>query len=1124
MKQMLRLTATLAALLWFGFANAQTRVIQGTVKDESGKSVPFMAVQVKGTTLGTYTDTAGKFVLAVDSASKTLMLSYPGMKTQEVAISDNMQITMKNDAMGLSEVVVTAIGISVEKKALGYATQTVGSDQLDKSGTGNVMGELEGKVAGLQVISSSGDPGAGTYINLRGQTSLTGNNQPLMVVDGIPIDNSINNYDPTFLGSGASGAGGELNGGVQPTNRGLDINPADIESITILKGPAAAALYGIAAANGALIITTKKGHKVGKGLGIEFNSDLQYSMVSNLPSYQNQYAQGEWTDANQQVASSATYFGPSTGERTSWGPAISTLAYDGHPNSFFQYGNIVPAAAGLKPAVAYNPYDFFQTGVSNENSLSFSGGNDQSSFRLSLGYLDQTGIIPLSSYKKGNININGSTALSKKLKVSAGMNFVNSSNNKVQQGNNTSGVMFLVRTPPSFDNSFGNGKGGDAAKIASSYMLPSDSERDYRGGTPGYDNPYWSVNENTFTSTLNRVIGYTQLDYNLTQDITLTWRLGGDIYSQSDKNYYNPLSNTLNYEGGGVFLSTYVNSLVNSDAIVTYDKRLSDKFDLKVVLGQNYYTTVSNDRFNVGTGLALPNFPDLANATSFIGTGESEVEYRRSAWYGQAVIGYADQLYLTLSGRDETTSTLAADKDVFFYPSADLAWIFTKTLNMDKNKVLQYGKLRLSYSDVGKDAPPQALTTGYHVAGVADGYSTGITFPFNGLPGYSITSPTTTEGNIGLKPENTVSYEVGTDLGFLQNRISFSATYYAYTTTDAIITVPIPQSTGFAAEELNAAEITNNGIELTLNTTPVKTKDFEWDLGINWSKNTNKIVKLAQVGKDTIKSLLLDALGNLYDVPGYPTNELYGTDYVRVGAYDPANPNKGVVLDDRATIGGVANPGFGLPMASPNAPKALATTQPDWIGGLTTSVRYKGFSLGAVMSIRSGGYMWDGTIGAMDYYGTAGATTNRGQSFPVPSGAVWGHLGGANGTTIVTGSTTTNPAQVTYSNSENAVYSQYYYQGLTSIYDGLTTPNIYPSGYVRISQINLTWSLPDRWIAKAKFTKVAITIFTNNPFLFTKYPGVDPETSFSGPGNAQGEDWFNNPGSKSYGVRLNVGI
>ncbi|HTB06422.1 MAG TPA: SusC/RagA family TonB-linked outer membrane protein [Bacteroidia bacterium] len=1109
MKQILRLAAVLVFTMLCSSLIAQNRVITGTVKDANGKSLPFLAVIVKGTTIGTYTDTAGKFTLTVDETAKTLSLSYPGMKTMEAPITDNMNITMTSDALGLDEVVVTAVGISAEKKAIGNATQVVNGDALNTSGTSNVMNELDGKVAGLQVISSSGDPGAGTYLNLRGPTSLTGNNQPLIVVDGIPIDNSINNYDPTFAGFAAGGAGGQLNGGTQPTNRGLDINPSDIESITVLKGPAATALYGISAANGALIITTKKGHKNGEGLGIEFNSSLTWSKVSNLPSYQQTYAQGEWTDANQEDPTTATYYGPTTGERTSWGPAISTLAYNGIPDAYYKQGEIVPAGPGLTPAQAFTPYDFFQTGVANDNNISFSGGNDKTTFRMSLGNLYQTGVIPLTSYNKTTIGLNGSSALSKKLKVSAGINYVRSVNDKAQQGNNTSGIMFLVRTPPSFDNSNGNGKGGAAAGLQSTYMLPSDSERDYRGGTPGYDNPYWSVNENTFVSTLNRVYGYSQLDYNLNDWITLTYRLGGDIYAQDDKNYYNPLSNTLNASGGGVFISDYINSLINSDFIVNINHKLSDKLNLNVVLGQNYYTSTDYTRLAEATGLTLPNFADLANGTSFNGTTEGEVQYRRSAWYGQAVLGYASQVYLTLSGRDETTSTLSPNNDNFFYPSVDLAWVFTETFKMNTNKVLPYGKLRLSYANVGKDAPSQALTTPFRVAGVADGYSTGVTFPFNGLPGYAQSGATTVMGNPNLLPESTSATEIGVDLGFLQNRISLSATYYSEKTTNEILSVPVPLSSGFAAEELNAGIITNKGVELTLNTTPVKTKSgFEWDLGFNWSKNNNLVVQLAP----GVNSLLLDALGTLYDVPGQPTSEIYGTDYVRVPGttYNPANPNANLVLDDQP------GPNYGLPMASPNSPTALAKTQPDWIGGLTTSVRYKNFELGAVMSIRSGGYMWDGTLGAMQYYGTAGVTTNRGQAYTPPSGAVWGHLGGPNGTTVVVDPAAPGP--------ETAIYSQYYYQNLTSIYAGLTTPNIYPSGYVRISQINLTYSLPIAIARKAHFTKVALTLFANNPFLWTKYPGVDPETSFAGPANAQGEDWFNNPGTKSYGVRLALGL
>ncbi|MGP8217033.1 MAG: SusC/RagA family TonB-linked outer membrane protein [Bacteroidia bacterium] len=1132
MKQIVRLAFVLIGMAMCNSLFAQDHVISGTVKDQSGKPLPFLAVVVKGTTIGTYTDTAGKFTLTVDQKEKTLTLSYPGMKTQEVAISDNMSITMTSDALGLDEVVVSAVGISQEKKQLGYATQVVGSDQLNQTGTSNMMDELDAKVSGLQVINSAGDPGAGTYINLRGPTSLTGNNQPLIVVDGIPVDNSINNFDPTYLGFGAGGAGGALNGGTQPTNRGLDINPSDIESVTVLKGPAATALYGISAANGALIITTKKGHKNGDGsLGIEFNSSLTFSTVNQLPAYQQQYAQGDTGTIGTQHGV-PVYSGPTSGERNSWGPAINTLSFYGPATPYDSHGTLAPSGApgATGTGIAYNPYDFFQTGVATDNNISFTGGNDKSGFRVALGNLYQTGVIPLSSYTKTNININGQTALSKRLKVSAGVNYINSVNDKVQQGNNTSGVMFLERTPPTFDNSNGNGK--NAANITSTYMLPSDSERDYRGGTPGYDNPYWTVNENTLTSTLNRVLGNAQLDYNITDWLTLTYRVGGDAYVQDDKGYQNPLSNSLNYEGGTVYVADFINTILNSDLILNMNKKLSDKFNLDVMLGQNYYNQTTDDRLASGTGLTLPAFPNLANSTSFVGTQEGEYPYRRSAWYGQAVLGYASQLFLTVTGRDETTSTLAANNDNFFYPSVDLGWVFTETFHMATNKILPYGKLRLSYANVGQDAPVQSLTTPYRTASIADGYTTGITFPYNGIPGFATS---TAMGNLGLLPQNTASTEVGLDLAFLQNRISFSGTYYNETTTNEILSVPVPYSSGYGSEELNAGEVTNKGVEITINTTPVKTRSFQWDLGINWSKNVNDVVKLAQVGKDTIKNIYLDALGTLVDAPGYSMSQIYGTDYYRVGNYNPANPNQGLVLDDQP------GPNYGLPMANTSAaPKPLASTQPDWIGGVTTSFTYKtnhsgAITLGAVMSIREGGYMWDGTIGAMEYYGTYGYTaqnyvggngvngvngstsnnTYRGAPYQVPSGAVWGHVN-------ADGSLTTDASAPAA--GETATYGYYYYRNLTSIYNGLTTPNIYPAGYVRISQINLSYSLPANVCRKIHFTKIALTVFANNPILWTKYPGVDPETSFAGPANAQGEDWFNNPGTKSYGVRLNVGL
>jgi len=1115
MKQIVRLATVILGLMLCSSLYAQSRVITGTVKDQDGKPLPFLAVVVKGTTIGTYTDTAGKFALTVDQTSKTLSLSYPGMKSQEVPITENMTITMTSDALGLDEVVIGAVGISQEKKALGYAEQTVNSDELNNSGTSNIMGELDGKVAGLQVINSTGDAGGGTYIDLRGPTSLTGNNQPLVVIDGIPVDNSINSFEPNDgVGFQASGAGGAAYGGAQATNRGIDINPSDIESVTVLKGPAATALYGIAAANGALIITTKKGHKNETGaLGIEVNTSLTWSTVNQLPAMQNTYAAGAWnnpldpTTATYQPSATAA----SNGILTSWGPTISSLN-NGSTMEYTPTGTTQLITPGTAPSQAYNPYNFFQTGIASDNNISFSGGTDKSSFRISLGNLYQTGIIPLNTYTKTTINLNGRTSLGKKLEASAGVNYTNSVNDKVQQGSNQSGVMLsLLRTPPTFDNSNGF---SNAASQPSSYILPDMTQRNAWGGPNAFDNPYWTVNENPFVSTLNRVYGYTQLLYHVNDWIDVKWNAGGDMYGQDDKNSFSPLSDAA-YGSGGIYVADYFNTQINSDFTVNVNKKLSDKLKLNVVIGQNYFNQTSNTRFAQGTNLVLPYFLDMSNATSYLAS-ESEVQIRRSAFYGQAVLGYADQLYLTISGRDETTSTLAPNNDNFFYPSVDLGWVFTEALHMSTNKILPFGKIRISYADVGQDAPAQALETYYHTGTILDGFTTGTSFPFNGQPGYQISNIVSVIGNPNLLPQSTTSFELGTDLGFFQNRISLSATYYSEKTTNEIFTVPISFASGYASTLLNAGVVTNKGEEITLNTIPIKTKSgVRWDLDFNWSHNVNEVVSLAP----GVNSLYIGGF-NQYDVPGQPANEIYGIDYIRTPGttFNPATPLQNVVLDDNK-----ADPGYGLPIVGTQN-QALANTQPKWIGGIMTNVSYKGFSLGVHMSIREGGYMWDGTYGAMEDYGTAAVTDNRGQAFAVPSGAVWGHIDPTTGQLVHnTGSGTASGAGSSVT-SDPAIYGPEYYQNVAGAFSGVTSPMIFSASYVRISQINISYDLPAKVVKKMHFQKFTITVFANNPFLWDSYPGVDPETNLGGPANAQGVDYFNNPNTKSYGVRLNLAL
>ncbi|HXP51709.1 MAG TPA: TonB-dependent receptor, partial [Bacteroidia bacterium] len=536
---------------------------------------------------------------------------------------------------------------------------------------------------------------------------------------------------------------------------------------------------------------------------------------------------------------------------------------------------------------------------------------------------------------------------------------------------------------------------------------------------------------------------------------------------------------------GAVFISDYFNSQFNSDLLLTMKKKFSDQLSGTLILGQNFFQNNSSARYMQGQSLVIPGFFDMSNATSF-NTSEGESEKRTSALFFDLQLAYANQLYLTVTGRDETTSTLAASNDNFFYPSVSLGWVFTEPLKLSTNKIFPYGKLRLSYADVGKDAPAQGLQNYYHTAGIADGFTSGITFPFNGGAGYQYGNPLFVLGNSGLTPENTTSIEAGLDLAFFQNRLGVSFTYYNETSNNVILQVPVPYSTGFGAQLANAGEITNNGIELTVTATPVKLKNgFQWDLSVNYSHNTNEVVKLAP----GVSELLIGGFQNgaVEALPGKSFGQIYGTDYVHV---NPNDPSSALLIDD---IPG--DPGYGYPIVGSKS-SALGNTLPNWIGGLTSTFSFKGISLGVVMSVREGGSIWDGTIGAMQYFGTSSTTDDRNSS-ALFAGDM-GHLD-ANGNVVHNTTGNPNAPGAGAANSTHEATNEYYWQNVGGSFIGATSTGVFDASYIRISQLNLGYDLPARICRKAHFTKISLTVFANNPFLWTRYPGVDPETSLAGP-------------------------
>jgi TonB-linked SusC/RagA family outer membrane protein len=1105
MRKCLVLTILLTAFAYM--SHAQSKEVTGKVTDSSGSPIAGASINIKGIRKGTSAGPDGSFrIMAPDNG--TLVVTAIGYSPREINIGGQSEITVQiyRDTRAMSEVVVTALGIRREKRSLGYSTQTIGSDELNKTGTSNPLNELSGKASGLTVINSAGDPGAGTFVLLRGVTSITGNNQPLMVVDGVPIDNSANNFDPQFNGFQAGGAGAQLLGAAQPTNRGIDLNPNDIESITLLKGPAATALYGIQAASGAIVITTKRGG--GRKAQVTFNSSVTVDRHTHLPGLQNQFAQGDFDDQSGQYV----YLGPATGQAFSWGPAIDTLSWDGATdNPWDKHGNIVGRSdpSAKTPVHAYDPYSFFKSGMVLDNNIAVSGGTADAGYRMSYGNLYQTGIIPKTRYAKNTFALSGQIRASSKLTLQGSITYVSSSNDKAQQGSNLAGIMLgLLRTTPTFDNSNGL---KNAYNNPDAYLFPNGQQRSYRGFGI-YDNPYYTINRNPTTSNLSRVLGYGQVNFQANDWLGFSYRLGGDIYTQSDKSAFGSQSGPYGDNNGALFLTTYGNQQFNSDFTVNMKHSFGD-LNASLLLGHNYFDLQNNNRLVKAVGLLVSDFNDASNAVAPV-TTQFDGHKRTQAYYADLELNWHSMLYLSVTGRREETSTLSPANNTFFYPSASLGWVFTELGSLKGRDVLNYGKVRVNYAQVGKDAPIYALTTLYSAPfAFTDGFvNTGVS-----IPGYFLSSNVASIGNPNLKTEKTRSYEAGLDLNLYKDRITFNGTYYYSKSSDVIVPVSISYTTGFAGELLNAATITNKGVELTLNTNPVRTSyGLRWDVNFNWSKNTNKVVALAP-GLDR---LLLSGFGagefEVDAVVGKPYGVLYGNTTPHSNLTDLKSPL--LINDDPA-----AGAGYGQPLGGGVGPnQVIGNPNPKWLGSVQSNLSYKGFTLGVQVNIKHGGDIMNGTRGALALRGTAIETANRGQATVFKG--VLGHLDEEGNVVHFEGTGTDPKPGPGAVNTIQSHYDYNYWTGAGNSVTGGQEVDIQDGGYTKIRQVSLTYELPKTLATKMSFTALSLTVFANNLHTWTKYDGVDPETSLSGPANGQGMDFFNNPGIKNYGVRLNVGF
>ncbi|WP_111685503.1 SusC/RagA family TonB-linked outer membrane protein [Winogradskyella tangerina] len=1046
---------TLLILFCAQIALAQEKLVTGTVSDETGSPLPGAAILQKGTTNGVSTNFEGIFSIEV-SEGDILVFSYLGYGSKEILVrsANVINVSLEPDN-ALDEVVVTALGIKSKPRELTYASQTVTSEEIENTNEVNLTSSLAAKAAGVQVTTSSGSVGSSANIRIRGNTSINRSNSPLFVIDGVPIDNS----------SSQNGTGG-----VDNSNRAIDINQNDIASINILKGTAAQALYGLRASNGVILITTKSG-KSGK-TRITLSSSIAVSEVTNLPALQKQYAQGR------PVGGALTWRGPETGEGFSWGPAISNLEFDGATDyPYDSNGRLVPTGMGNGLAArSYDNYSFFVNGIATDLNVSASGGTEEVKYFISTGKNDQSGTSPTEQFSRISFRANISADITDRLNVLASGTFVNSGGRRVQRGSNISGIMLgLLRTSPTFDN--GNGLSGrEAAATESVYQLPNGTQRSYRGGI--YDNPYWTVAKNPSFDDVNRFIGGLQFNYQFNGWLTLNGKYGYDRYSDVRKLGID--INSATDRNGVVTDRTEINEDINTQLLLLFNKDISDKVNVGGTLGYDQYKTNRLIRRVDGFGLTIPGFFHVSNSATQV-NDEFVVRRELRGLYAQAKIGYDNMLFANLAYRKDWSSTLPINNNSFDSYGLGASFVFSELLK--DNSILNFGKFRISGGKSGNDAPAYSTIT-YYQSGSAggDGFISNNEFPLFGQVAFERSSLL---GNPNIKPEKTTEYEVGLDLKFLDSRINLDVTYYNKETTDQIINVTQAATTGFTNRVINAGVISNNGWEVTLNTVPVRTTDFNWDLGFNFTQYESVVEELVE----GIEPIILNGFTSTSSraVPGESYGAIWGSRWLRDENGNQLVDNNGVALAD-PTSGVIGDP------------------IPDFTLGIRNSFEYKSLRLTAVLDIRKGGDVWCGTCGILDYFGVSAKTGQlRDQSYVVDG--------------IVQSTGAQNTTAVPYADPAGGLGAN---RWVRYGFGGIAEDNIYDGSYAKLRELSLTYSLGDKILNQIGFTSASITLSGRNLFLITDYPGIDPETNLTGDSNGIGLDYFNQPFTRSYALAIKL--
>ncbi len=1083
---------SLLILILFVFSGAsallaQTITITGTVISsvESEGALPGVAVSVKGTTTGIYTDVNGKYTLAAPQNATTLVFSYIGMKTQEVEIAGRttIDVVLEPEITGLDEVVVTALGISREKKSLGYSVQQIGGSELNTARETNFVSSMSGKISGVSVIQPN-TMGGSANIVIRGNASLLGNNQALFVVDGIPVDNSITNTETQKTGGGGYDYG----------NAAMDINPDDIESISVLKGAAASALYGSRAANGVVLVTTKKGEK-NKGIGITFNSSLVMSKVdkSTMPKYQKEYggSYGPYYDDPSGYFLLYDFNGDGTDELVvptfddaSWGakfdPNLMVVQWEALDPLAPNYGKKTPWVFPEHSIEA-----LFKTGRKITNNISFDGGTDLGTFRLSYTNVDETGIMENSSIKRNTINLSGSYDFTKKLTIEANANYVN------LKAVGRYGTGYDDQNPMQvFAQWFQTNV--DVKHLLDNYKSPLDgTQRTWNyTGIPALDspprayyanNPGWVRNECYNNDGRDRFYGYGKLSYKLADWVTLEGRIANDFYSEyQERRIAISSAQAGNLPDYTKFVRTF--NEFNSDIMFRFQKDFSD-ISLNGLAGSSTRsnTILSTLASTVG-GLSIPNYFALDNTIAPLFNEEAEVLQKINSVYGSFSAGYKRFVYLDATARYDISSTLPKGNNSYFYPSVSTSFILSEIGGLKDFSFLSFLKLRLNYAEVGADAPAYNTKPAY-ISGRPWG-SLGL---FSLQNNFYNTNLNPALYNPDLLPERTKSVEAGLEARFLNNRFGFDFSFYKTNTFDQIMPIEVSRASGYSAMYINAGEIQNLGYELSLNAIPVQTKDFSWDVNLNWFKNNNKVVSL---GGDIDNILLFSQ----WDVSinarvGEPYGAMVGTNFV--------------YLDGKTVVG---DDGFYL--KSDNE-EVIGNINPDWNAGITNTLRYKAFSLSGLIDIQQGGDIFS-------------MNTKYGLSTGLlEETAGLNDKGNPKRDLVDDGGGVLFPGTVYEDGTPNTTYVECNEWGTAFDYDASPTARyVYDASYVKLRELSLSYNL-SKSLPSGSFIKNAVfSLIGRNLWIIHKNTNhIDPENATSA-GNQQGIEDGAYPTARTFGVDL----